>query len=47
VLRSVDAGKSWSFISSHTRRHFRSAAFNPRTGDLIAVGERIVTLTLR
>jgi len=45
VLRSANAGQSWTALPSHTRRHFRSAVFNPRNGDLIAVGERIVRFT--
>ncbi len=44
ILRSVDQGKTWQKLSSHTNQHFRSAAFNPATGTLIAVGDGLVRL---
>jgi photosystem II stability/assembly factor-like uncharacterized protein len=44
ILRSLDAGQSWQRIPTHTRRNFRSAVLDPRSGEIIAVGERIVRL---
>lgn len=45
ILLSKDGGASWGRMPSHTDRHFRSAAFNPATGTLIAVGEGLVRLS--
>lgn len=45
VLLSRDGGASWGRVPSHTGHHFRSAAFNPATGTLIAVGEVLVRLS--
>lgn len=45
ILLSKDGGVSWGRMPSHTDRHFRSAAFNPATGTLIAVGEGLVRLS--
>jgi photosystem II stability/assembly factor-like uncharacterized protein len=45
VLLSKDGGESWGRVPSHTAQHFRSAAFNPATGTLIAVGDGLVRLS--
>jgi hypothetical protein len=42
---SADGGASWGLVPTHTTQHFRSAAFNPATGTLIAVGEGLVRLS--
>jgi photosystem II stability/assembly factor-like uncharacterized protein len=44
MLRSADAGQTWTRVDTHTRRSFRSAVLDPRSGEVIAVGERIVRL---
>jgi photosystem II stability/assembly factor-like uncharacterized protein len=44
MLRSIDAGQSWTRVATHTRRNFRSAVLDPRNGEVIVVGERIVRL---
>jgi photosystem II stability/assembly factor-like uncharacterized protein len=47
ILRSSDSGTSWKSMESHTKQHLRSAAINPETGTMIAVGEGIIRLTDR
>lgn len=42
IIRSEDAGLTWHMLSSHTQKHLRMATFNQKTGDFVAVGERIV-----
>ncbi|MBB6094722.1 photosystem II stability/assembly factor-like uncharacterized protein [Povalibacter uvarum] len=46
ILRSTDGGLTWAPLNTHTTRNFTSIAAN-RTGELVAVGERIVRLTPR
>ncbi|HEX5056919.1 MAG TPA: YCF48-related protein [Gammaproteobacteria bacterium] len=45
ILLSGDGGASWGRVPSHTDEHFRSAALNPGTGTLIAVGDGLVRLS--
>ena len=44
LLRSQDQGASWKKLASHTTAHFRRGGFLQKTGDFIAIGERIVRL---
>ena len=45
LLRSTDGGQHWNAVNSHTTQHLRSAAINPKTSTLIAVGEGLIRLT--
>lgn len=42
IFVSKDSGLSWESVQTATGKHFRSAAINPLTGTVIAVGEALV-----
>jgi photosystem II stability/assembly factor-like uncharacterized protein len=44
VLRSTDGGLLWHALPSGTRRNFRGATVDTRSGNIVAVGDRIVRL---
>ncbi|SMF11799.1 Uncharacterized protein SAMN02745866_00745 [Alteromonadaceae bacterium Bs31] len=45
ILRSMDKGLNWSSINTRSSQHLRSAAINPKTGTMIAVGEGLIRLS--
>ena len=44
LFKSSDRAKSWKRVPTPTERHLRSAALNPETGTIVAVGDALLRI---